>query len=118
MLLDRKKFFDVSAFQNDFICSACGGRLRKKKSGSSVSVTPLAEGEKCIRKIDVANKAHSQKMDYKTDISQCQSDTQTLPDEVIDIRELKQIDAAAVNRQISIQIQNDGCQGLTEFTWP
>ena len=35
-----------------------------------------------------------------------------------DIRELKQTDAAAVNRQISIQIQSDGCQGPTEFTWP
>ena len=33
-------------------------------------------------------------------------------------RELKQTDAAAVNRQISIQIQSDGCQGPTEFTWP
>ena len=33
-------------------------------------------------------------------------------------RELKQIDAAAVNRQISIQIESDGCQGPTEFTWP
>ena len=32
-------------------------------------------------------------------------------------RELKQTDAAAVNRQISIQIQSDGCQGPTEFTW-
>ena len=31
--------------------------------------------------------------------------------------ELKQTDAAAVNRQISIQIQNDGCQGPSEFTW-
>ena len=35
-----------------------------------------------------------------------------------DIRELKQTDAAAVNRQISIQTQSDGCQGPTEFTWP
>ena len=34
------------------------------------------------------------------------------------IGELKQTDAAAVNRQISIQIQSDGCQGSTEFTWP
>ena len=34
------------------------------------------------------------------------------------IRELKQTDAAAVNRQISIQIRSDGCQGPTEFTWP
>ena len=34
------------------------------------------------------------------------------------IRELKQTDAAAVNNQISIQIQSDGCQGPTEFTWP
>ena len=34
------------------------------------------------------------------------------------IRELKQTDAAPVNRQISIQIQSDGCQGPTEFTWP
>ena len=34
------------------------------------------------------------------------------------IRELKQTDAAAVNRQISVQIQRDGCQGPTEFTWP
>ena len=34
------------------------------------------------------------------------------------IRELKQTDAAAVSRQISIQIQSDGCQGPTEFTWP
>ena len=33
-------------------------------------------------------------------------------------RELKQTDVAAVNRQISVQIQSDGCQGLTEFTWP
>ena len=33
-------------------------------------------------------------------------------------RELKQTDAAAANRQISIQIQSDGCQGPTEFTWP
>ena len=32
-------------------------------------------------------------------------------------RELKQTDAAAVNRQISVQIQSDGCQGPTEFTW-
>ena len=31
--------------------------------------------------------------------------------------ELKQIDAAAVNRRISIQIQSDECQGPTEFTW-
>ena len=31
------------------------------------------------------------------------------------IRELKQTDAAAVNRQISIQIQSDRCQGPTEF---
>ena len=30
----------------------------------------------------------------------------------------KQTDAAVVNRQISIQIQSDGCQGPTEFTWP
>ena len=36
----------------------------------------------------------------------------------LDNRELKQTDAAAVNRQISIQIQSDGCQGPTEFTWP
>ena len=36
----------------------------------------------------------------------------------IDNRELKQTDAAAVNRQISIQIQSDGSQGPTEFTWP
>ena len=35
-----------------------------------------------------------------------------------DVRELKQTDAAAVNRQNSIQIQSDGCQGPTEFTWP
>ena len=34
------------------------------------------------------------------------------------IRELKQTDTAVVNRQISIQIQSDGCQGLTEFSWP
>ena len=33
-------------------------------------------------------------------------------------RELKQTDAAAVNRQIAIQIQSNGCQGPTEFTWP
>ena len=34
------------------------------------------------------------------------------------IGELKQTNAAAVNWQISIQIQIDGCQGSTEFTWP
>ena len=34
------------------------------------------------------------------------------------VRELKQTDAAAVNRQIFIQIQSDGRQGPTEFTWP
>ena len=37
---------------------------------------------------------------------------------VEDNRELKQTDAAVVNRQISIQIQSDLCQGPTEFTWP
>ena len=37
---------------------------------------------------------------------------------LIDNRELKQTDAAAVNNQISIQIQSDGCHGPTEFTWP
>ena len=36
----------------------------------------------------------------------------------IQIRELKQTDAAAVNRQIFIEIQSDGYQGPTEFTWP
>ena len=36
----------------------------------------------------------------------------------MDNREFKQTDAAAVNRQISLQIQSDGCQGPTEFTWP
>ena len=33
-------------------------------------------------------------------------------------RELKQTETAAVNRQTSIQIQSDGCQEPTEFTWP
>ena len=33
-------------------------------------------------------------------------------------RELKQTDTAGVNKKISIQIQSDGCQGSTEFTWP
>ena len=38
--------------------------------------------------------------------------------DIKDIRELKQTDAAVANRQISIQIQSDGYQGLTEFTGP
>ena len=38
--------------------------------------------------------------------------------QILNIRELKQTDAAAVNRQISIQIQSDGCQGPIEFAWP
>ena len=42
----------------------------------------------------------------------------TLSSQNLVIRELKQTDAAAVNRQISIQSQSDGCQGPTEFTWP
>ena len=75
VLLDLKKYFDVNASQNDFICNACGVRPRKKKAGLSVSVTPLAKGEKYIRKIDVVNKARSQKMNYKTDIGQSQLHT-------------------------------------------
>ena len=69
---------EIFSRECDFICNACDVRLRKKKSSSSVSVTQLAKGEKYIHKIDVANKAHSQKMNYKT-ISEHKSNIQILP---------------------------------------